>query len=57
MLFRSSPDDNGGFAHNSAFYLVDPAGSLVKVMDYEDVDGAAEKVVGVLVKGEGGTSL
>ena len=45
------PDDSGGFAHNSAFYLVDPAGSLVDVMDYEDVDGAAEKVVGVLAKG------
>lgn len=45
------PDDSGGFAHNSAFYLIDPTGSLVNVMDYEDVDGAIEKVVGVLEKG------
>ncbi len=49
------PDDSGGFAHNSAFYLIDPAGSLVNVMDYEDVDGAARKVLGVLAKG--GASL
>ncbi|MBO9596909.1 MAG: SCO family protein [Cohnella sp.] len=51
------PDDSGGFAHNSAFYLIDPAGSLVNVMDYEDVDGAAEKVIGILEKGKGGASL
>ncbi len=48
------PDDSGGFAHNSAFYLVDPAGTLVDVMDYEDADRAAEKVAGYLNKGGAG---
>ena len=28
------PDDNGNFAHNSAFYLVDKKGNLIDVMDY-----------------------
>lgn len=42
------PDGNGNFAHNSAFYLVDPKGSLVDVMDYEEIDAAVEKLNNIL---------
>lgn len=42
------PDNNGHFAHNSAFYLVDPEGVLIDVMDYQKTDEAAEKVNGIL---------
>jgi protein SCO1 len=42
------PDDNGTFAHNSAFYLVDKQGSLIDVMDYTKIDEAADKVVSIL---------
>lgn len=48
------PDNNGGFAHNSAFYLVDPNGALVKVMNYDDVDGAARTVARLIENGAGG---
>ncbi|MEH7073777.1 SCO family protein [Neobacillus drentensis] len=44
------PDENGNFAHNSAFYLVDKKGSLVDVMDYKKIDEAANKLVGILDK-------
>lgn len=50
------PDDNGNFAHNSAFYLVDKNGSLVDVMDYTKVEEAADKLIGILEK-EGGEEL
>ncbi|WP_066319668.1 SCO family protein [Bacillus sp. FJAT-29814] len=42
------PDDNGTFAHNSAFYLVDPKGKLVEVMDYKKVDEASAKLNKIL---------
>lgn len=42
------PDENGNFAHNSAFYLVDPNGKLTDVMDYKKVEDAAEKVISIL---------
>lgn len=42
------PDDNGNFAHNSAFYLVDRDGRLVEVMDYTKVDEAAAKISKVI---------
>lgn len=42
------PDENGNFAHNSAFYLVDPKGDLAEVMDYTDTAGAAAEVVSIL---------
>ncbi|MBO0962622.1 SCO family protein [Neobacillus sp. MM2021_6] len=45
------PDDNGSFAHNSAFYLVDKKGTLLNVMDYKKVDEAANKLTGILEKG------
>jgi protein SCO1 len=44
------PDENGTFAHNSAFYLVDKKGSLVDVMDYTKIDDAAKNVVNILEK-------
>ena len=44
------PDENGNFAHNSAFYLVDKGGRLVDVMDYKKVDEAANKLIGILEK-------
>lgn len=42
------PDENGGFAHNSAFYLVDKKGTLVEVMDYTKMDEAAGKVISII---------
>ncbi|WP_339250370.1 SCO family protein [Sporosarcina sp. FSL W8-0480] len=47
------PDDYGNFAHNSAFYLVDGNGVLQEVMDYKDVDAAAERIIEILEVGEG----
>lgn len=46
------PDENGHFAHNAAFYLVNPDGHLVDVMDYEKIDEAAKKVHSVLLSKE-----
>lgn len=49
------PDGEGDFAHNSAFYLVDPDGYLVDVMDDQDIIGAVKTVEAVLNgKGEQG---
>ena len=45
------PDEYGNFAHNSAFYLVDPKGSLVNVMDYKEINAAAKTVVHLLENG------
>lgn len=42
------PDNNGHFTHNSAFYLVDPNGTLIDVMDYQKIDEAADKVTNIL---------
>jgi len=42
------PDGEGGFVHNSAFYLVNKEGYLQEVMDYEQVDEAAEKVLATI---------
>lgn len=42
------PDGKGNFAHNSAFYLVDPNGLLMDVMDYREIDEAATKVISIL---------
>lgn len=47
------PDGEGNFAHNSAFYLVDPDGYLVDVMDYTQTEEAAEKVTSILDNGMG----
>jgi len=42
------PDENGNFQHNSAFYLVDPNGILIEVMDFEEIEIAADKVNTIL---------
>ncbi|MGM8214609.1 SCO family protein [Bacillaceae bacterium W0354] len=42
------PDGNGHFTHNSAFYLVDPKGKLIDVMDYKKVDQAIKKLEDVI---------
>ncbi len=47
------PDEYGNFAHNSAFYLVNPEGRLVEVMDYTLVDEAADRVTKVLQRNGG----
>ncbi|MEW9052784.1 MAG: SCO family protein [Neobacillus sp.] len=47
------PDENGNFAHNSAFYLVDRNGSLVSVMDYKKIDEAVETVGSILEREAG----
>ncbi|WP_163972040.1 SCO family protein [Oceanobacillus halotolerans] len=48
------PDDAGNFTHNSAFYLVDPEGYLIDVMDYKEPDKAAERVKTILDQEVGG---
>ncbi|MFD1361019.1 SCO family protein [Lentibacillus salinarum] len=48
------PDDYGNFTHNSAFYLVDPDGYLIDVMDYTQPDAAAERVKTILDQEVGG---
>ncbi|MFK9094026.1 SCO family protein [Bacillus salipaludis] len=47
------PDENGNFAHNSAFYLVDKKGSLINVMDYKNIDEADHTVTSILDKEAG----
>src|SRR5690625_6623093 len=47
------PDGEGDFAHNVAFYLVDPEGYLVDVMDFTDIEGATEQVLEILEGMEG----
>lgn len=42
------PDGEGHYAHNAAFYLVNRAGYLIDVMDYEDIDGAAERIIEII---------
>ena len=42
------PDEIGNFQHNSAFYLVDPNGILIEVMDFEEIEMTAEKVNTIL---------
>ncbi|MEO8746528.1 MAG: SCO family protein [Rhodanobacter sp.] len=42
------PDGIGGFVHNAAIAVVDPAGRLVAILDWNDVDGAARYVTGRL---------
>src|SRR5690625_5096792 len=48
------PDGEGDFSHNSAFYLVDPEGYLVDVMDYMNTEEAANNVQNILDKELGG---
>ncbi|KXH87069.1 SCO family protein [Sporosarcina sp. HYO08] len=50
------PDEYGNYAHNSAFYLIDPEGTLIEVMDYTKIEEAAQKIVQI-VGDEKGDSL
>lgn len=47
------PDGNGNFAHNSAFYLVNPQGTLVDVMDFSQVNEAADKLTNIIERDKG----
>ena len=47
------PDENGNFAHNSAFYLVDRQGALSDVMDFTKVDEAADKLESIMEREKG----
>ncbi|MDQ0158267.1 SCO family protein [Alkalibacillus salilacus] len=47
------PDGNDHYTHNSAFYLVNPDGRLIDVMDFRDIDGAVDRLENVL-ESEGG---
>ncbi|WP_088036099.1 SCO family protein [Evansella clarkii] len=47
------PYENGDFAHNSAFYLVDREGTLIDVMDYTEIAEAAERVNTILENDKG----
>ncbi len=38
------PDGLGGFVHNAAIAVVDPAGRLVAILDWDDAPGAARYV-------------
>jgi protein SCO1 len=42
------PDGNGGFTHNSAFYFVGTDGELLDVLDFQQPEEAAKKVVEVI---------
>ena len=42
------PDGKGNFTHNTAFYLVDPKGSLVNVMDFKKMNEAARALENIL---------
>lgn len=42
------PINESDFQHNVAFYLVDKEGYLIDVMDFNDIDGAKERVMEVL---------
>ena len=47
------PDGYGNFTHNSAFYLVDPKGALINVMDYKKTDEAAKQITEILKRETG----
>lgn len=46
------PDEQGNFQHNSAFYLVNPDGYLMDVLDFTETEKAAEKVTDILKRKE-----
>ncbi len=41
---KAIPDRLGGFEHNAAFNLIDPAGRLVAVLDWDDPQSAARQL-------------
>ncbi|MDY0407851.1 SCO family protein [Virgibacillus soli] len=47
------PDGNGNFTHNTSFYVVDPTGTLINVLDFQKIDAASDVVQSLLQqKGE-----
>lgn len=41
-------DETGGYQHNAAIHVIDPAGRLVRIVDADDVNGAVKAVEGIL---------
>ncbi len=37
-------DSYGGFSHNAALHFVDPEGRLIKILDMNDIEGAAASI-------------
>jgi len=48
------PDGQGDYQHNVAFYLIDQEGDLLDVMDFQDIEGATERIMTVLESGKEG---
>ncbi|GGK07264.1 hypothetical protein GCM10007063_32210 [Lentibacillus kapialis] len=44
------PNDDGDFTHNSAFYLIGKSGQLLKMMDFTQIDEAADEVNSLLAE-------
>src|SRR5699024_3295927 len=42
------PDEYGNFQHNTAFYLINPDGNLIDVMDYTKIDQAVDRITEVI---------
>lgn len=42
------PDKFGGFEHNAALLIINPAGRLVSILDVDDIEGALAAVRGAL---------
>lgn len=47
---KAIPGDLGGFEHNAAFNLVNPAGQLVAILDWDDPQAAARRVQAELAR-------
>lgn len=50
------PDGYGDYAHNVAFYLVNPNGKLIDVLDYQNIDETADKIVQIIEQDRGNRS-
>lgn len=47
------PDGYGDYTHNAAFYLVDQNGKLVDVLDYQETEEAANKIIDIIETNRG----
>lgn len=50
------PDGYGDYAHNVAFYLVNPNGKLIDVLDYQNIDETVDKIVQIIEQDRGNRS-
>lgn len=50
------PDGYGDYVHNVAFYLVNPNGKLIDVLDYQNIDETADKIVQIIEQDRGNRS-